>query len=111
MTTAGYIPSTGIGLTGGGGGGGSDGRVLISAADTTLDHLEDKLVEGTGISITKLNAGGNEQLEISTSGSGVPSASTLGQVLFSADGSTFTAETPVTGIGWLVNSQGILLVK
>jgi len=39
-------------------------------------------------------------------------ASAIGQVLFSTDGSTFTAEQPVTAPdGWLLNNTGILLVS
>jgi len=44
------------------------------------------------------------------SGGGVP-ATSIGQVLFSTNGSTFTAEQPLTAsAGWLVNGNGILLV-
>jgi len=111
VTTAGYIPATGIGLGGGGGGGVSDGRVLISATDTTLDHVEDKLTAGSGITLTVLNPGGNETLEISASGSGLPAAAAVGQLLFSVDGTVFTAQTPLTSPdGWLVDSAGLLLV-
>ena len=39
-------------------------KVKVSSADTTADFLENKLVAGTGISIAKLNAGANEDLEI-----------------------------------------------
>lgn len=44
-------------------------------------------------------------------GSGVP-ASEPGQVLFSVDGSTFTAEIPIVGNGcWLADNEGELIVK
>jgi len=40
------------------------------------------------------------------------SATAVGQVLYSADGATFGAETPVTGpSGWLVNNNGILIIQ
>ena len=42
------------------------GAVAISAGDTTADYLEVKLVQGIDIEITKQNAGGNEQLTISS---------------------------------------------
>jgi hypothetical protein len=44
-------------------------------------------------------------------GSSIP-ATSIGQVLFSIDGLTFTAQQPVTTTsdGWLVNADGILLV-
>jgi len=47
-----------------------------------------------------------------TNYSGSAPATSIGQVLFSVDGATFTAQQPVTttGDGWLVNVDGILLV-
>lgn len=50
-----------------------------------------------------------------SSGGSTPPATGVGQVLFSVDGLTFTAEQPLTGpdnnsAGWLVNDLGILLV-
>jgi hypothetical protein len=43
-------------------------KTAISGADTTPNYLEDKIVAGSNITITKLNTGGNEQLEISSTG-------------------------------------------
>ena len=44
-------------------------------------------------------------------GSAIP-ATQIGQVLYSVDGLTFTAELPVTSDhGWLVNNDGILIVN
>lgn len=48
-------------------------------------------------------------------GGNMPPATIVGQVLFSVDGLTFTAEQPLTApdhgsAGWLVNDLGILLV-
>ena len=42
----------------------------VSSADTTEGFLENKLVAGTGVTLTKLNAGGNEAIEITESGGG-----------------------------------------
>jgi len=53
-----------------GSGGGSDEKVKISSADTTTDFLENKLVAGANITLTKVNAGGNEQIEVVASGGG-----------------------------------------
>lgn len=39
----------------------------VSAADTTASYLENKILAGSNIVITKENAGGNEDLKISTS--------------------------------------------
>lgn len=44
------------------------GQVRVSDTDTTAAYLEDTLVAGTNVTLTKLAAGGNEQLEISVSG-------------------------------------------
>lgn len=41
--------------------------VVVSAADTTPSYLENKILAGSNIVITKENAGGNENLKISTS--------------------------------------------
>jgi hypothetical protein len=48
----------------------SDEKAKISAADTTTDYLESKIVAGSNITIVKLFAGGNEQLSIMASGTG-----------------------------------------
>lgn len=50
------------GGAGGGGGGGS--KVSVDSSDTTSDFLASKLVAGTSISLTVLNPGGAEQLQI-----------------------------------------------
>lgn len=58
------------GATGANGSDGSDitdGRVKISSADTTINYVEDKLVEGDNISITKNNPTGNESITIEVS--------------------------------------------
>jgi len=48
---------------------------------------------------------------LATSAAALPAASQVGQVLHSADGLTFAAETPLTSCeGWLVNDEGALLV-
>jgi hypothetical protein len=46
-------------------------------------------------------------------GAGVAvAAERVGQVLYSVDGATFEARTPITTRqGWLVNNQGLLLVQ
>lgn len=44
-------------------------KVKISSADTTENFLESKLIAGTGIGLTKLNVGGNETIEITSSSS------------------------------------------
>ena len=48
----------------------SDELVKVSSADTQADYLENKLVAGDNVTITKNNAGGNETLSIASSGGG-----------------------------------------
>ena len=43
----------------------TDENVKISAADTTSGYLEDKIVAGANVNITKQNTGANETIEIS----------------------------------------------
>lgn len=47
----------------------SDHKVLVSGTDSTYSYLGSKIVEGNNVSITILNSGGNEQVEISATGS------------------------------------------
>jgi hypothetical protein len=44
--------------------GGTDHKVKVSANDTTEGFLEDKIVAGSGISVSTLNDGGNEDVQI-----------------------------------------------
>jgi hypothetical protein len=46
--------------------GGTDELVKVTANDTTADYLFQKVVGGGGVSVSELNDGGNEQLEIRT---------------------------------------------
>ena len=43
---------------------------LVSATDDDSSYLEDKIVAGSGVTITKLNPGGSEQLSIAATGGG-----------------------------------------
>ena len=54
---------------GGSGGSSADEKSKVSATDTTTDYLENKIVAGTNITITKQNTGSDETLQISASGS------------------------------------------
>lgn len=45
-----------------------DHKVLVDGADTTADFLRAKLDQGTGILLTVLNPGGNEQVRIAATG-------------------------------------------
>lgn len=48
----------------------NSGKVKVSNADTTFSFLEDKITAGTNVTISKLNAGSDELLQISSSGGG-----------------------------------------
>jgi hypothetical protein len=50
------------------GGAVSDELVKISGTDTTASRLEDKIVQGSNMTITKLNSGGDEQLQLNVTG-------------------------------------------
>lgn len=84
-----------------------DGQVLIGR---TSDHTFGlaTLTQGTNVTIT--DAGHSITINAA---SGVPAATEVGQVLYSLDGSTFTAQSPVTSAegGWLVNDGGLLIVR
>lgn len=48
--------------------GNTDGKIKISSDDTTFGYAEDKLVAGTGITLTVNNPGANETITISAPG-------------------------------------------
>lgn len=55
---------------------------------------------------------GDDYVDVLASvGSGMPSATQVGEVLYTIDGATFAVQHPLTGlVGWMVNDEGILLV-
>ena len=55
-------------------------KVLVSTTDTTEGYLGDKIVAGAGVNVSVLNAGLNEQIEISATGS--PPAGVNGSIQF-----------------------------
>lgn len=68
--------------------GATDELVKVSTNDTTADYLGNKLVAGTGVTLTVLNAGANEQIEISASGGGGGGHTLVASVDVSADTSS-----------------------
>jgi hypothetical protein len=68
----GDLTASGLGLVQTGNAFAFPGFVTITVADTTGSYLGTKLVAGTGITKTVLSPGGNETLEIKTSGPTMP---------------------------------------
>jgi len=63
------------------GGGPSDSeKVKVSSGDTTANFLEQKLSQGSNITLTKQGAGSNETLEVSATGGGGGEANTASNV-------------------------------
>lgn len=58
-----------------------NGQLLVSAADTTYGYLFSKLTAGTGISLAITNAGGNETVEITATGTGYTTVQNNGNPL------------------------------
>lgn len=58
-----------------------NGQLLVSAADTTYGYLFSKLSAGTGISLAIANAGGNETVEITATGTGYTTVQNNGNPL------------------------------
>lgn len=52
-------------------GSGTDEKTKVSSNDTTADYLENKLIAGNNIDISVVNDGGNEQVQISATASGI----------------------------------------
>lgn len=81
--------------------------------------LEDRTAEGNPSEEGMVRRVGNDilallggQVKSLTAQNPLPPATQVGQVLYGADGASFTVELPVTGPhGWLVNDAGILLVN
>lgn len=66
--TAGLNPSSGS----------SDHKVKVDVADTTPGFLDDKLVAGAGVTLTILNPGADEQIQVTALGIGsTPHAETF----------------------------------
>jgi len=66
--------------------------------------------DGDDLKLMDKNTGPHTLTQLASGGS-LPSASQVGEVLYSKDGSTFTVELPVTSdYGWLVNNDGIHII-
>ncbi len=77
----------------------TDHNVRVDSSDTTPAGLAAKLVAGTGISLTVLSPGGDEQIEITNTGGG-------GSGITSINGDTTAAQVIAAGTGISVTSTG-----
>jgi hypothetical protein len=78
----------------------TDINAKVSSNDTTTGFLEDKIVAGTNVTVTTLNDGANETLEISSSGGGASPLTTKGDL--------YTYDTDDARLG--VGSNGEVLI-
>lgn len=93
------IPS-GVTITVTGSGGGDTYKSKVSSDDTTEDYLESKIVAGSNVTITTLNPGANETLQINATASGVGSqAKTVFYSMANYDSSTGDFPSLTSGTG------------
>jgi hypothetical protein len=76
-------------------------NVKVSATDTTFDVLQTKLVQGANVTITKINAGANEQLSI-----GGPTSNDRYVKVNSSDTTTDYLDNKVSFTGAVTSSTG-----
>ena len=62
----------------------NDHKVAVTGADTTPNYLASKLVAGTNVTLTTLNPGANEQIQIDVTGGSGPSAATVSATITQA---------------------------
>jgi len=67
-----------------------DGKILISAQDTTRNYLQSKIVAGTNISVTLNGAGGNESITFNASGETKPTISSISPTVITNDATNVT---------------------
>lgn len=85
------------------------GQLLVSSTDSTFDYLINKLVAGSGVTITHDNVGGNETLTISSTGGGGGATLSIESLSGTQDGTNkvFTvAHTPV-----FINDAGQIMTN
>ncbi len=76
-----YFAGQGINPGTGGGGGGTD-TVKVTGSDTVANFLSSKLVAGANVTLTVLNPGANETLQVAATGGGGGSVLPLSNVVF-----------------------------
>ena len=64
-----------------------DGKILISAQDTTRNYLQSKIVAGTNISVTLNGSGSNESITFNATGETKPTISSISPTVITNDAS------------------------
>jgi hypothetical protein len=88
-----------------------DGKILISAQDTTRNYLQSKIVAGTNISVTLNGAGGNESITFNATGETKPTISSISPTVITNDATNVT----INGSNYVsvpiveaINSTGVI---
>lgn len=88
---------------------GENGAHVVQNEGTDLPRRRGLNFEGPGVTATDDDA--NNATKVTIAPAALPSATAVGQVLISIDGSSFGLGLPITTKeGWLVNDEGHLLV-
>ena len=74
----------------------NDGKILISAQDTTANYLQSKIVQGSGMNITLNGAGSNESITFASTATNTPSFHVVKNGAQSVNNTTATAVTSWT---------------
>ena len=67
-----------------------DGKILISAQDTTRNYLQSKIVAGTNISVTLNGSGSNESITFNALGETKPTISSISPTVITNDATNVT---------------------
>lgn len=86
-----------------------------NSAGTVFTRQQLNFIEGANVTLTVADDAGTPEVDITIAASGGGASATLvGQVQISLDGSTFAAKLPVTDplVGWLVDgTSGLMMVS
>ncbi len=89
---------------------GADGKLLVSRDDTTRDYLENKLTSGDGsITFAEVSEGGNEKLDIRSTGGGTPTLAS-GQTINTTVGYSVTNAFANVGVNLTLPNIGKYLI-
>jgi hypothetical protein len=93
----------------------SVGKVDVrkNSAGSVFTRRRLNFIEGTNVTLTVSDDAGNDEVDITINASGGGTATAIGQVAISLDGSSLVAKLPVTdpAVGWLVDgTSGLMIV-